>query len=905
VLVALLVEANRTVLVDQLMDRIWADRPPQRAREVLYSYLSRLRHTFAVTDDVRLGRRGGGYVLTVDPMAVDLHRFHRLAAQARSAPADETGIALFEEALGLWRGAAFGALDTPWLNGIRDGLSLQRLAVELDRYDLALRCGRHAAVLADLSAAIERYPLDERLASQLIIALYRCGRQADALAQYRQMRHRLSEELGADPGPALQHLHQQILNADPALALPAARMATSGAPPGGVPVPRQLPAPLSSFAGRNGELADLDAIMGPVSGQPGAVVISALSGTAGVGKTALAVHWAHRVADRFPDGQLYVNLRGFDPGGAITTPAEALRGFLEALGVPVARMPPSLDARAGLYRSLLAGRRMLVVLDNARDVDQVRPLLPGSPGCLALVTSRNQLFGLVAAEGAHPITVDLLSLPEARDLLARRLGAGRAASSPQAIDDIIVSCARLPLALAIVAARAAMQPGFGIDVLAKELHEARGRLDAFAGDDRGTDVRAVFSWSYRQLSEQAARMFRLLGLHPGPDITAAAAGSLAGSPLDQVRVLLVELTRAHLITQHSPGRYALHDLLHAYAAEQTAGIDGDDERAAAVRRMLDHYLHTAHTAALLLDPTRDPITVITAGPAVAPERLVDHDQAMAWFRAEHPVLLAAVEQAASSRLDRHAWQLAWTMVDFLSRGDRWDDQAATQRTALAAARRLGDQDGQARVHRLLARAYGRLGHADDANVQLEYALDLFNRAGNRIGQAHTRHSIAELLAQQGRYAEALAQDRQALDLFRAAGHRAGSARALNNIGWGESALGHHPQALEASQQALAEFGDIGDRIGQADAWATLGEIHQHTSEHAESSRCYRFALQLYRELGNRHYEAIVLTHLGDNYRDTGDIQAARGAWLEALAILDGLGQPDADQIRTKLHSLDA
>jgi DNA-binding SARP family transcriptional activator len=514
VLAALLVDANRSVPVEQLIDRVWADRPPQRAREVLYSYLSRLRHALAAANDVHIGRQSAGYILTVDPMAVDLHRFHRLLTEARAAGDDADEADLLEQALGLWRGEAFGALDTPWVNTVRDDLDRQRLAAELERNDLALRRGRHAALLAGLSAAAATRPLDERLAAQLLLALYRSGRQADALAHYQQMRVRLADELGTDPSPPLQQLHQRILTSDPSLAAPTAETTrpTAGSAP-----PRQLPTPPRSFTGRADALAILDALLTAHGEHSTAVVISALSGTAGIGKTALAVHWAHQVADRFPDGQLYVNLRGFDPGGQTMAPAEAIGGFLHALGMPPQRIPADLDARVGLYRSELSGRRILIVADNARDAAHVRPLLPGTPGCLVLVTSRSQLSGLVAADGAHPVTLDLLSTAEARELLAHRLGQHRIAAQRQAVEDIITSCSRLPLALAIVAARAAIRPSFGLDVLAKELHEARAGLDAFSdGEDPTTDIRAVFSWSYQRLSTDAARLFRLLGLAPGP-----------------------------------------------------------------------------------------------------------------------------------------------------------------------------------------------------------------------------------------------------------------------------------------------------------------------------------------------------------------------------------------------------
>ena len=362
-----------------------------------------------------------------------------------------------------------------------------------------------------------------------------------------------------------------------------------------------------------------------------------ISGTAGVGKTALAVHWAHQHAGGFPGGQLYVNLRGFGPADPLR-PAEALRIFLDALAVPAAQIPATLDGRQSVYRSRLAGTKTLIVLDNAGGPDQVRPLLPGAPGCLVIVTSRNQLAGLIAADGAQAIVLDVLTSGEAHHVLARRLGPDRVAAEPAAAGELARLCARLPLALAVTGARAAARPDFTLTTLAAELRDTRGRLDALTtGEEDATDVRAVFSWSYHQLSTPAARMFQLLGLHPGPDTTAAAAASLAGLDPGHARRLLRELTHAHLLTEHSPGRYTSHDLLRAYAAEQADANHDQHARNAAIGRVLDHYLHTAHTAALLLNPSREPICLGPAPDGVTPEQLTSHQQALAWFEAEHHV----------------------------------------------------------------------------------------------------------------------------------------------------------------------------------------------------------------------------------------------------------------------------
>jgi tetratricopeptide (TPR) repeat protein/transcriptional regulator with XRE-family HTH domain len=680
-------------------------------------------------------------------------------------------------------------------------------------------------------------------------------------------------------------------------------------PPDALVVPAQLPADLAGFTGRTQHLRELDALLtgsgrGEDNGQTPAVVISAIAGTAGVGKTALAVHWAHQVRDEFPDGQLYVNLRGFDPAGTAMPPAEAVRGFLDAFGVPPQRVPASLAAQAALYRSLLTGRRVLVMLDNARDVEQIRPLLPGSPGCLALVTSRYQLTSLVATQGAHLVTLDPLSTAEARELLARRLGVDRLSAEPHAVNQIIASCSWLPLALAIVAVRAATHPQFPLAALAAELREASGGLDAFDGGDAPIDVRTVFSWSYHALGAEAARVFRLLGLHPGPDVAPRAAASLACLPVGQTRRALAELTRAHLVAEHAPGRYSLHDLLRAYAAELAQTIDTGAERRAAVHRMLDHYLHAAHAGALLLDPHRRPIALAPPQPGVTSGAFDHREQALAWFAAEHPALLAAIRQAVSAGFDIHAWQLPWTLMDFFDRCGHWHDLAAIEGVAVDAARRLADRIGQAHAHRGLARACERLGRHDDARSHYLHALDLYEQLGDLRGQANIHACLGAVFEQERHHHDALHHDLQALNLFRAAGDRSGQARALNGIGWEHAQLGDYRQALGYCQQALTLLGEVGDLWVQAATCDSLGYIYRHLDDHHQAKAHYLQAVALWQEVGNRYYEADTLTHLGNSHQAAGNPDGARDAWQHALAILDQLDHPDANQVRAMLHELE-
>jgi DNA-binding SARP family transcriptional activator/tetratricopeptide (TPR) repeat protein len=892
-LAVLAMSAGRTVSVERLATAVWGEDLSVDPRANLQTNVRRLRRLLGA-ELVATGP--GGYALRVEPDQVDALRFVRLLDLAAAAPDRATQGARLAEALALWRGTPFDGLRSDWLEQTQAPRLEERYLAALERrIDLDLADGAEAELAAELGELVGRYPLREPLWARLLVVLERCGRPAEALERYQAVRVRLAEELGTDPGPELRRIHADLLAGRPPL------------PPGAAPpaaarvVPRQLPAGTDAFTGRDAALKALDRLLGGRDEPaPRPVVVCAVTGTAGIGKTALAVHWAHRVADRFPDGQLYVDLRGFDPSGSPMEPAEAVLGFLDALQVPPRLIPASLQAQAALYRSLLAGRRMLVVLDNARDAAQVAPLLPGASGCLVLVTSRNQLPGLVAT-GAHPVALDLLGRDEAVQLLARRLSYDRVSAEPDATDQLVTRCAGLPLALAIVAARAATQPELPLAALAGELLEARDGLEGFDAGDTATDARAVFSWSYHRLGAPAARLFRLLGLHPGPDVTAAAAASLAGQPLAEVRPPLAELTRAHLLSEHAPGRHGLHDLLRAYAGELARTLDTAADRRAATLRMLDHYVHTAHGADLLLYRHGETTTPAPPRSGVVPERLGDQDQAMAWFFAEHHVLLAAIERAARDGFDDHACHLAWALFVVLHRRGRWHDRAATQLAAVEAARRLGDRVAESRAHRYLGYACADLGGYDDAHRHLGRALELSDAAGDTAGRAWTHYYRDLVHGQQGRDAEALDAAQRALRLFQAAGDRVGEAIALTDVGWYHGRLGNHQQALAFCGQALTMHSELDNRAYQAHTWSCLGDTHLHLGEAARAIDCYRHALDLFREFGDRYGEASTFAQLAEVHRDAGDPDAARQAWQQAEAILAELDPPAADQIRTRLH----
>ncbi|MFJ9562259.1 AfsR/SARP family transcriptional regulator [Streptomyces fuscichromogenes] len=917
VLAALAVDTGRPVPADALIRRVWGADPPDGARRALHAHVARLRRLCEQTEDagpsrLRLVRRSGAYLLEARPDQVDIHRFRQLAGRAReTGRTDRARAALLREALGLWHGEPLAGLDGLWAAQVREAWRRQHVDAAVAWAQAESRVSDPVAVIGPLTELLETYPLVEPLTEALMRALHAAGRSAEALDCYAAVRKRLAEELGTDPGAELRKVHEAILRgglaesvARPVAAVPvpaaapprpaAAATAWPGTAPG------QLPMGVRGFIGRGAELARLEDTLASAADQPSAVVITAVSGTAGVGKTTLAVHWARRAQRSFPDGQLYVNLRGFAPGGSVMSPAEAVRGFLDALGVPPARIPAGLEAQVGLYRSLLAGRRVLVVLDNARDAEQVRPLLPGAPGCLALITSRRSLTGLAATEGAQLLTVGMLAAEEGRELLVRRLGVERVTADPDAVREIVGRCAGLPLALAIVAARAAAQPELPLAALAEELRLADRRLDALDGGEASSEVRAVFSWSYQALGPDAARLFRLLGLHPGPDAALPAVAALAGVPVARARMLVAELVRGHLLTEQPAGRYAFHDLLRAYAAELVTTYDSDDTRRAAAHRVFDHYLHTAHRADALLTPRPSPAPLPPARPGAAAAELSGHRQAQAWFTAELPVLLAAVEQAPAAGLYSHTWRIASALTTYLDRHGNRRALTTAHTVALDAARRQGDVVGQAEAHRGLGLAEDRLVRPDAARTHYLRALELFGAVGDHAGQARIHQHLSRMSEAQGRHQQALGHAHDSLAHHRAADDRAGQSAALNHIGWILAQLGDHRQALAYCRQALEPARETGDLNGQAHIQDSLGYIRHRLGEHAAAVDHYQQAIDLFHQTGDRHSEAAGLVCLGDIHAATGRPFPARTAWTQALAVTAGLGLLDTDPLRAGL-----
>jgi DNA-binding SARP family transcriptional activator/tetratricopeptide (TPR) repeat protein len=976
VLGILAMRANRVISRSELVDAVWGHDPPASAEGGIYTYVAGLRRIIEPNRSLRgpgrvLVSSGAGYVLHLVPGQPDAVGFEQYLGRARllRKGGDPIGaVAALDSALALWRGVAFAGVPGPFAETERARLGELRSTAAEERADVLLELGRHEEVVPDLTAMVAEHPLRERMRGLLMIALYRCGRQAESLRVFADGRRLLAEELGIDPGYDLARIHQQVLTSDAALNLggggdghdravrgliaphstitsgtasttasdtasaedaadDGSRARGEGAVPvgtiaatalgsaqpthddeddAGFPVPAQLPLEAPGFSGRQYELGELYAMLpATTSDEDESVPVVVVSGTAGIGKTALAVRFGHQVAKHFPGGQLYVNLHGVDPGAPME-PAVALRFFLDALGASPHRIPSGTEGRAALYRSLLDGKRVLIVLDNARNAAQVRPLLPGSPGCLVVVTSRNQMGGLVAAEGAVPLTLDVLSHAEAHEMLARRLGRDRVAAETEAADEIISSCARLPLALAIAVGRAAGRRSRPLAELAAELRDARGRLDALEADDAATDVRAVLSWSYDQLSPTAARMFRLLGLHPGPDISLSAAASLAGIPRAEAGSVLRELTRTHMVAEHTPARFTFHDLLRAYAVDQAERHDTSYERRAAVHRVLDHYLHTAMAVSMRFSPHRAPLRLAAPQPGVLPADVAGKDQATAWFDAEVPVLSALIGFAEASGFDSHVWQLAWTLGPFFNRRGRWKDYAAAQEKALAAARNLDDPVALGHAHYLLGHAQAQMGEYAAADPNVRAALEMFRKTGDLANEAVVLNGLAGMLEKQERYPEALAVALDALRMLKAAGHWWTQATLENGVGWLYAHMGQYDQALAHCQRALALHRDSGHRGGAADTLDSLGYVYLRLGDAGQARAHYTLAVEAYREIGGSPFgEGNSLAGLGDALLAEGSLPGAEAAWREAVAILDRLPHPLADEVRARLRDLES
>ncbi|WP_158853696.1 ATP-binding protein, partial [Saccharothrix deserti] len=765
-----------------------------------------------------------------------------------------------------------------------------------DLTDALLGLGHGEDLVADLTIRTVEWPLDERVAGQYMLAVYRAGRAADAMAHYRKVRERLVDELGTDPGAALQDLHRQILAADPALA--AAPGGTAAEP---VVVARQLPAAPPHFIGRDPEFVALTALDDPGPGRT--VVITAIAGAGGIGKTWFALHWAHRHLDRFPDGQLFVDLRGFSPDGEPMDPAVAVRGFLDALGVEPGRLPVDPHAQAALFRGLVADRRMLILVDNAADTAQVTPLLPGGKSCTVLVTSRNRLSGLVIRHGARQLALDVLSDVEARALLTARLGAARIAAEAAAVDEIIGLCGGFPLALSIIAGRAHTHRRIPLAEFVIELRDLG--LGALVDDDPAASLPTVLSWSHRSLRPEQQTAFGLLGIAPGPDIGLPAAANTIGLSQAQAGQVLDALAAASLLTRDTGGRYRMHDLIRRYA-----GITADqhlieESRQAALRRVLDFYLHTAHTADRLLHPHALQIQLDPPTPGTRPHPLSDIPSALDWLTAEHANLLAAQRTAAAHHWHEPVWQLARVLSTFHARRGRRHDDLSVWQAALEATADLPDPAVRILVRRLLGRAHGELGQYGKATRHLNLALAMAERHGERTQQAIAHYQLGRLWALQGDDQRALECTARSLELDRAIGNPVWEADSLNTMGWYTARLGDYDTARAHCQAALALHRRHRNPEGEANTLDSLGWIEHGTGRHHHAVHHYRQALDLFRALGNTDLAADTLDNLGHPYAALGQHQQAHEAWQEALELYKAQHRTqDAQRVQRQLGALD-
>jgi DNA-binding SARP family transcriptional activator/tetratricopeptide (TPR) repeat protein len=869
-LAVLLANANKPVSADVLRDALWG-RDDEDAARRLHIQVHRLRAT--LDDPDRLSFDAAGYRLRVAPGELDAERFGTLLddAAATAARDPRRTAELARAALDLWRDTPYHGTDVPALAGEAQRLGERRLVAVEMLYTAEIDSGRSAAVVGEIADAVARHPLRERLHALLMTALYQSGRQAEALAAYQHARTVLVDELGLEPGSELRDLEQRILHGTPL---------DTAVPPAPRAVPAQLPHTTAGFVGRRAELSTLDDLLD----EPDAETrVATVVGTAGVGKTSLVVRWAHAVRDRFPDGQLYCDLRGYGPDQPLS-PEQVLATFLRALGMDGTAVPQDPAERASRFRTLADGRRLLIVLDNAHSAEQVRPLLPGTARCLVVVTSRNSLAGLVVRDGARRIVLGRLTPAEADDLLASLLGGQRDAER-EAAARLADRCARLPLALRIAAERLRDRPGYRITDLLAELTDERGRLDLLDSGDRHTSVRAVFAASYRHLDDDAARLFRLFGVHPGHDVDLDALATLADADPHATRRLLDSLVRANLVEESAPSRYALHDLLWTYAAELAQATDPPAARNAARTRLLDHYLSIAWRAADLVYPHEFALSgVDTEGPELA-----DYDAAMRWLDTEHGNLLRAAELAPSWNLASYTTNLSAALVFYIDITGRMDEGWQLHSTALAVARRNGDRVAEALALRGLGLVDFRRQRYPEAATTLEAALALQNADEDRTGVGLTLNCLGVIYGLLGRTDDAVDHLRQAIARFDEIGNRGLALRAYTSLGLLHRRHREYEPALRALHEALTVAEETDHPVGHAHAAYGLAGVYRDVKRYPEALRFARQALDLARQARFRLLEGLVLLRLASVHMRLDETGAAQRHRDEALSLARVIG----------------
>ncbi|MEW1614048.1 MULTISPECIES: BTAD domain-containing putative transcriptional regulator [unclassified Streptomyces] len=928
-LAALLLREGRTATAGELIDAFWGEDPPSQALATIRTYASRLRK---ILGQDTLVSESGGYAIRIGRGALDLTLAQDLAAEAEKARAGGDRCqarTLINKVLGLWDGEALASVPGPYAENQRTRLEEWRLQLTEARLDLDLEVGSHAEAVSGLTALTAAHPLRERLRELLMVALYRSGRQAEALAVYADTRRLLAEELGVDPRPELAQLQQRILRADEELARPADEPAPAPAP---APLkPAQLPATVPDFTGRAPFVRDLGAQLATAEGS--VMAVSALAGIGGVGKTTLAVHVAHQARPHFPDGQLYVDLQG--AGARAAEPETVLGSFLRALGTADSAIPDTLDERAALYRSTLDGRRVLVLLDNAHDAAQIRPLLPGTPGCAALVTSRVRMVDLA---GAHLVDLDVMSPDEALQFFTRIVGSERVGAEREAALDVVAACGFLPLAIRIAASRLAARRTWTVSVLAAKLADERRRLDELQAGDLA--VKATFELGYGQLEPAQARAFRLLGLADGPDISLAAAAALLNLEPHTAEDLLEALVDTSLLESAAPGRYRYHDLVRLYAR---ACAERDEqppvERELALSRLLDFYLATAAGVYALerpadrlvdhLEPTDHP--GLTFG---------DRQAALDWLYTEATNLLACVRQVARPATLRRAVDLLYAALDLGESGANAKQYEAAAVTVREAARECGDPRAESRAIMSLANVHqlaGRFDHADreaeeamrladvaqdllagswaanargiialyhnrheDGEAFLSQAIDAFRSDGNLPGEASALCNLSRIHLATGRTAGAITLARSGIDIYDSLGHALRGANGRYALGMALTQNGEFAAATGKLTEALEIFRDSRQRLWEGMTLFRLAEVEIASGRPAQAAQYAELALTVLRGIGGDWRRGNVLTVLGRALAGIGQTGRAQVCWTEALAIYDALGSTEAAQVRSLL-----
>ncbi|UMP00099.1 BTAD domain-containing putative transcriptional regulator [Amycolatopsis sp. EV170708-02-1] len=883
-LCGLISRADETVPTATLARWLWDDGEPANPKAAIQTYVRRLRD---ILGDERIRTDIGGYQFVADAIELDLAEFDDLFTKAREADRRGAGhdvVAMLDQALSLRRGRAFGDVDGEaalrefvWPCEERV-LAAYRLLISW-----RLRHGEHADVLPELSRLTGQYPLHEGLAELIMLALYRTGRQADALARYETLRLRLAEELGADPGVALQDLHRRILNLDPTLNAPEKDPGSAHSI-----VPRQLPARRLVLTGREQDLAVLTKVLSPATGRGDGPPITIVTGVGGIGKTALSLLWAHEHADEFPDGQLYLNLRGFDPAGEPLEPQACLRRVLRDLGVAASAIPSDLDALAALYRSQLADKRVLMLLDDVRDSAQVIPLLPGTDSVAVLITSRNRLGGLTAGYGANTLILDVLPPAAARTMLTRHIGDDRVRRESEAADELVSRCAGLPLALSVMAARAAAHPEFPLETLAHDLRDEAGRLDALDLGELPASLRAVFATSYRALDRGPARTFALLGVAPVPDFTADAVATLINRSVVSAASDLRALEAANVVRQHAPRRYRMHDLVRLYATELASGLTSHLQRQEGLLRLMDHYRYAAAIAADLLDPVEPYRRPPVPEPIESAPALPDQDAARAWLDRECATLLAAGLYTARSGMPDHAAHLSSTLMRYLDYSGRYHDALELHSAAMEAVR---EHDPGAYHRTMWNRAYAlvRLGDYSHAQSLGQSVLDFASRTDDLVLGTSASMLLAVISDKLRRSDEQLHHIENALDMARRSGHPSEEGTALLNLAYYHEENGDYEAALEALDQAGNAVRDVPE--AGLDNWllSARATVYERLGRCQDAFENYRQALVIARARANLGLQVEVLNRLGGTARILGYQEEAISNYLEAITLARNTG----------------